>query len=94
MSRTARRKLVKSSVCAARGISGVQTTAYTAVFGKEASPLFSNQALKTLEVKRHLIVHSGGIVDDEYIRRTGDEILIGGKLSSQVRAFRPWRIAP
>ena len=62
-------------------VSGIRT-AYEAAFGRssELNKLLSVPELSHLEATRHLVVHRAGLVDEEYIRRTGDSVAIGAQL--------------
>ncbi len=64
-------------------------TAYTAVFGDKPAlrTIFEDPAPQALEAVRHLIVHRAGHVDDEYIRRTGEQAPIGRKLEITGQRF-------
>lgn len=62
------------------------TAAYDAAFGwvpGRPPPNFTDlRHLKGIEAKRHVIVHRGGIIDQEYITKTGSNpILLGFPLS-------------
>jgi hypothetical protein len=64
------------------GTNGIRA-AYSAAFGKEEiidSALSSDQ-LNRLEAIRHLIAHRAGLVDEEFLRRTGERQTIGLPLS-------------
>ncbi len=62
-------------------MSGIRT-AYEAAFGRssELTKLLSVPEISHLEATRHLVVHRAGLVDEEYIRRTGDSVTIGTQL--------------
>jgi hypothetical protein len=63
------------------GVSGIRI-AYTSAFGKSSvfDTMFNEQNLATLEATRHLIVHRAGFVDEDYKRRTKDNVPIGQQL--------------
>jgi hypothetical protein len=63
-------------------VSGMRQ-AYIAAFGdkKELSSIFAEPELMQLEAFRNLIVHRGGIVDEEYLKRSGATHEIGQPLS-------------
>lgn len=62
-------------------VSGIRR-AYEAAFGAspELTTLLSVHELSYLEATRHLIVHRGGLVDQEYICRTGDSVTLDTQL--------------
>ncbi len=57
--------------------------AYAAAFEKEATALaaLDNRDLLRLEATRHLVVHRGGIIDDDYLRVTGSGEPLGTPLA-------------
>ena len=62
-------------------VSGIGT-AYEAAFCRspELSELLAVPELSHLEATRHLVVHRAGLVDEEYIRRTRESVLVGTQL--------------
>lgn len=56
--------------------------AYDAAFPKLAviKDIFSDRNLARLEAMRHVIVHRGGIVDREFLAKTGGTIAVGTPL--------------
>lgn len=63
------------------GVSGIRV-AYTSAFGKGSAfdTMFNEQNLATLEATRHLIVHRAGFADEDYKRRTKDDVPLGQQL--------------
>jgi hypothetical protein len=59
-------------------VQGIRT-AYETSFGGDlaVNELLSVGKLSHLEATRHLLVHRAGLVDDEYVRRTGDSVSVG-----------------
>jgi hypothetical protein len=70
------------------GTEGMRT-AYSAAFGKEEiiESVLSSDQLNRLEAIRHLIAHRAGLVDEEFLRRTGDRQTVGLALSINEKAM-------
>lgn len=71
-------------------VAGVRQ-AFAAAFGRKAAVLavFEDRALLQLEATRHVIVHRGGIVDEDYRRVSGSSEPVGAALK-----FSGTQIAP
>jgi len=61
--------------------SGIRA-ACSAAFGKlpGLDDALADPRLRRLEATRHLVVHRAGVIDEEYLRRTGDGAAIGSQL--------------
>jgi len=70
------------------GTEGIRV-AYAAAFGKEQSieSVLSSIPLRRLEAIRHLIAHRAGLVDREFVRRTGETHPIGGPLPVDMKTL-------
>lgn len=70
------------------GAEGVRT-AYAATFGKEQAieAVLSAIPLRRLEAIRHLIAHRAGLVDSEFLRRTGETHPIGMPLRIDMKTL-------
>jgi hypothetical protein len=70
------------------GAEGVRN-AYAAAFGKEQAveAVLSAIPLRRLEAIRHLIAHRAGLVDSEFLRRTGETHPIGMPLPLDMKTF-------
>ena len=57
-------------------------TVFGALYKRDSSVLatLSNPRLFELNQRRHIIVHRLGIVDEEYIRRSKDNLQVGSQL--------------
>jgi hypothetical protein len=70
------------------GTEGIRV-AYAAAFGKEQriESALSATPLRRLEAIRHLIAHRAGLVDEEFIRRTGETHPIGVPLPLDMKTL-------